>query len=693
MIWLLSILAAPFAESAAPPEMTARHTLAITLFPEKQELSGRDRIRIDHPADSVILLGLSSGVRISRLQVDGADQPHRVHRAGDVLRIDVSAPAREMVIDVAYHGRFDDPAPVRPINSDNPGYGVSGTISTRGVFLAAGAGWYPAVAGARETVDLEVMASGEMVAVTGGRLVDIRREAGSRVSIWHVNHAIEGLSLSAGPYVVDRQARNGFSASTWFEPANQALSPGYLAATLDYLERYSRMFGDYAYDAFAVVENFFPTGYGFPGYTLMGGRVLQLPFIPHTSLPHEIVHNWWGNGVRVDFSSGNWCEGLATYTADYLNAEHRSPSAARDYRLQALRNFASLVTPEHDFPLNRFRSRTDPATKAIGYDKAAMVFHMLRREIGETAFWGGLRDLYDQFLFKTAGWGDLKRVFEVRAGRPLSPFFSQWIDRPGAPRVHLEAVEWQADGNSGYRTTGRIVQAMPAYAFLMQLRLETDGEAISRTVRVDGRETAFDMRSETRPLALQGDPDVDLFRQLTPMEIPPTVNTLKSSPSLAVVVSDGTGPAGEKMARDFVRAMGIGKAAHYREKDLPGIDPAVNDILFIGVPGRGLPESLFPPARFGDAQTIRLGSQNVDPGQTVLFTVDRQPHHPNRLAALFQPGSASASNDAIVKIPHYGRYSYLAFKDGRNQLKGTWETENSPLTIRWSPNREKETTP
>ena len=90
--------------------------------------------------------------------------------------------------------------------------------------------------------------------------------------------------------------------------------------------------------------------------------------------------------MLVDPASGNWCEGLATYTADYLNAEYESTAAARDYRQQALRNVASLVSPRTDFSLSRFRSRTDPATKAIGYDKASMVFHMLRRQLGDDAF-------------------------------------------------------------------------------------------------------------------------------------------------------------------------------------------------------------------------------------------------------------------------------------------------------------------
>ena len=120
---------------------------------------------------------------------------------------------------------------------------------------------------------------------------------------------------------------NGITAATYLFFENRQLSPRYLQATQHYLKRYTNLFGDYPFDGFAVVENFFPTGYGFPSFTLLGSRVLRLPFIPDTSLRHEVAHCWWGNGVFVDPAEGNWCEGLTTYMADYLSKEEHSFSS------------------------------------------------------------------------------------------------------------------------------------------------------------------------------------------------------------------------------------------------------------------------------------------------------------------------------------------------------------------------------
>ena len=302
---------------------------------------------------------------------------------------------------VTYAVRFDDPVPVMPANADNPGYGVSGTITPAGTLLLDGAGWYPYLDADRTTYRLRVEAPAGTVAVTAGRSLGHMTDGDRTVSTWEVDYPVRGLSLSAARYQVREKTVGRLTAATYLLPESADLSDQYLEATVRYLQFYEELFGPYPFEKFAVVENFFPTGYGFPSYTLLGSRVLRLPFIIDTSLGHEIAHCWWGNGVYVDDSSGNWSEGLTTYVADYLYKERKSPEAAREYRQQILRNYATLVNPGNDFPISRFQSRNSPLTKTIGYDKCAMVFHMLRRRLGEEVFWGSLRDIYQGLPFQT----------------------------------------------------------------------------------------------------------------------------------------------------------------------------------------------------------------------------------------------------------------------------------------------------
>ena len=662
----------------------ARHDLSISLFPERSELEGRDRIRIEQPKTSSVEFFLSPRARIQSVRIDGREHPYTFIKGRLTLNPDRSESTLNGNLNLHYTCRFDDPAPVRPVNTDNPGFGVSGTISALGTFILSGAGWYPQMADAHESFNLQVDGPANTVAVTAGRLLGIEHQEKRTISRWRIDNPLEGLSLSAGPYVVEQQTLNGMTAATYLLPGNQQLAPRYLEASLRYLKRYSDLFGTYPFDGFAVVENFFPTGYGFPAYTLMGGNVLRLPFIPETSLPHEIVHNWWGNGVLVDVASGNWCEGLTSYTADYFNKEQASPDAATDYRRQALRNYASLVSPTTDFPLSRFQSRTDPASKAVGYDKSAMVFHMLRKEVGDASFWAALRDLYRGFLFKRASWQDLRQIFEHHAGRSLKFFFRQWVERPGAPQIRLEDVRRESVSH-GYRTTGRLTQKKPYYDVTLKLTLNTEGDTIEQTIHLTGRQSKFEISSDTRPRVLTADPDYQIFRQLTPEEIPPTVNTLKGSTAVVLVIANRMGRVGRPIARHFARAMGLEPIRTVDEADFFAADADGNDLLFIGLPENPESVRLLPGNLALAANAFELDGEKFDGPSDVLFFVARHPDRPENVVSLLHTLSPDAADQASVKIPHYGRYSYLAFSDGRNRAKGTWEAKTSPLTVRWDP--------
>jgi aminopeptidase N len=95
-----------------------------------------------------------------------------------------------------------------------------------------------------------------------------------------------------------------------------------------------------------------------PSFTLLGPQIIRFPFILTSSYPHEILHNWWGNSVFVDYASGNWCEGLTAYLADHLYAGAAGPGrrVPRD-TLQKYRDFVKRRPrlPAHRVPLAPLR--------------------------------------------------------------------------------------------------------------------------------------------------------------------------------------------------------------------------------------------------------------------------------------------------------------------------------------------------
>lgn len=680
------LLSAVLPATPAPAAPSIRHyDLHVSLHPGKCLLEATATLTVAADNASKLELQLAPQARIASVRL--ANQP-ATYRWSNNGRISVDVPAAqahgEMRLTIDYSGTFRDPAPENPAHNEDPTYGVAATISERGTFLAAGSGWYPHIPGSRSTFRLRVDAPTGTEAVTSGRRVELGMQDGRNYSVWQSNIPLPGLTLAAGPYEVQEDNAGGIPLYTYFYPGTAGLSENYLKAARNYLELYVELFGPYPFEKFAVVENFFPTGYGFPSWTLLGSSVVRLPFIVETSLGHEIAHSWWGTGVRADYRFGNWSEGLTTYVADHLYKERVDTAEGREYRLKILRDYASLVPPGQDFPLHRFAARRSAAEQAVGYGKAAMIFHMARRQIGEQAFWSGLRTLATERMGGVASWDDFADQLGRASGQDLKPFFRQWLDRPGAPVLRLSNVRAERKGNR-WRVSGTLLQEGTTYDLRVPLRLETANGRVETILAVAGRETRFDLESSERPQQLAVDPEIDLFRRLDPAEIPPTVNTIRGSSSLTVVIAEGLSSEMLAASRLLLAALRQEGASIRRESETSTADLRGRDILFLGLPRRTI---LFPPLPDGlqlTADRISIMGEAFKGDGTAIFVALKRLDEPDRTAALFHPFSPAAAEQAARKIPHYGKYSYLVFADGTNLAKGTWKSLSSPVVYEFPP--------
>ncbi len=665
-------------------EGNARHHLQVELFPEKQTLQAVDQITIEKSPGDRLDFKLSR--RAEQIEVTVNRKFRKFDFENGRLQVGLTAGEinQKIQINIRYTAIFDDPAPIRPLNADNPGYGVSATISERGSFLLAGSGWYPQWVAGHSSYTLKVIAPEGMLAVTAGQSKGHKTRNGKTESSWLISDPVRGLSLSVGAYILREKKVGSITAATYFFPETDHLAESYLTATAHYLAFYQDLFGPYPFQKFAVVENFFPTGFGFPSYTLIGGTVLRLPFIVRTSLGHEIAHCWWGNGVLVDYEGGNWSEALTTYVADYHHTAMKSEEDARGYRLQILRNYATLVKPARDFALKQFQSRYDPITKTIGYDKGAMVFHMLRRQVGDQAFWGALGDLYRDRLFKATSWTDIQKAFEARGRQSLKNFFDQWVFHKGAPRFYLDAVQTRRTGGI-WQIEGRIVQESPPFSFDLDLLLESQGQTDSRTIRVSDRETPFQVTSESKPLRLVADPGSHIMRRLFPIEIPPAINAIKSASSVLALLAADLEPQVKSAARTLILSLGLKNYAFAEENQIRREQLLGKDILMIGYPQDKALFRRLPDQIAIDPKSFILNEKTYQQSSDVFFGVFAHPFSEDRIVALFFPLSSHQAENVARKITHYGKYSYLAFENGQNRAKGFWPVEQSPLEYRWKP--------
>lgn len=671
----------PFALSAESGR-SVHHDLKIVLNPSEAKLSGLDTVTVDARNASSLALLLTQTASVHSVSISGNSRTFSFKKGQLLIPLKSSDRNGPLLVKIHYSAAFHDPVPDTFANTDNPGYGVTGIISERGTFLQAGAGWYPEIPGSRPTFRLLVEAPAGTLAVTSGRCLGHETKKARTFSEWETGFPSEGLSLSAGPYAVTEKNRANVTLATYFFPESASLSKDYLDAAAEYIELYKELIGPYPFQQFSIVENFFPTGYGFPSYTLLGSTVIRLPFIIETSLGHEIAHSWWGNGVLVDYRQGNWCEGLATYLADYLYKERISEEEGRQYRLQILRNFTTLVNPGNDFPLSQFKGRYDPPSQAIGYGKAAMVFHMLRRNIGDRAFWDGLRDVYRARLFKEASWKDFQIAFERRAGASLQYFFEQWVSRKGAPQFSFQnpAIKKQ---EVSWTVTGSVVQKEPSYELDLPIRLSAPSSRQDNKILVRGTETAFKVSLQDRPSRLVVDPECDVMRILYPSEIPPSVNSLKGSSSVLLVLPKTAFSQSKKIAGLLAESLSLKKFRILSEDELKDRDLKENDILLVGLTENVSPPFKKPEGLVLQKQRFKVNGKDYDRPSDSFFGVFRSSAHEERVVALFQPLSGKHADEVARKITHYGRYSYLVFREGRNEAKGTWPVGESPMVYEW----------
>jgi aminopeptidase N len=410
--------------------------------------------------------------------------------------------------------------------------GTDSFVDPEGTLLFGG-DWAPRVEGGLYSYELRVSAPAAQRVAASGRLVEEEVAGGRYVARYRYDHPARDLGIAAGPLVAGDAAAGDARVRTLF-PADLAKSLGetYRAKAARYLERYATRIGAYPGDIFQIVASPAPVGLGFPSFTVLGRQILPLPFVPDRSLGHEVLHAWWGHGVAVDYESGNWSEALTTFMADYAFAEESDETAARDMRYRWLADFSVLPAAELK-PVAAFREKRHTASQAIGYDKGAMVFFMLRDRIGADAFERGIRRFWRDWRFRRAGWNSLEMSFAEESGADLGWYFRQWLERPDAPRLRLEDAAATPGG-----VAFTLAQDGPPYRLRVPVVLRGKAGSETRIVELDGREQRFawDAAAPVRELAV--DPDYRVFRRLAPGEIAPTIRSLVVAEHPAAVALD-----------------------------------------------------------------------------------------------------------------------------------------------------------
>ncbi|MCE9682035.1 M1 family metallopeptidase [Halomonas alkalisoli] len=539
-------------------------------------------------------------------------------------------------------------------------------VSPEGSLLSAGGGWYPQFARLGPfALHIEVQVPDGQRAVATGSLVEVLYADNTGYRVRHGHPRTTSIELAAGPWRERQQTVSGVRVRALFPAGlDDVHAENYLAHSGRYLTQFIERVGDYPYDSFTIAASPAPLGLAFPGFTLLGEQVIPLPFIPHTSLAHELMHAWWGAGVRVDYPSGNWSEALTTYLADYHLDERRGE--ASETRRRWLIDLSALPDT-FDRSLVDFRGDRDPALRLMGYQHGAMLFHMLRQRIGDEAFDAGIKRFAARHMHATASWDDLAAAFSEAANEDLRDFLDAWRHKPGRPALSMAAVE-RRETETGWQVEGVLDQAgdHAPWPLLVPVVAETRSGPVRHDVALETRQARFSLSYDAEPLSLTVDPDHDLLRELDP--VPFILRHVALHPESRLLVLPKALAA---QGREWVQQALGRPLAPVGEPSLEGEAPLLvlgsDDEVAIWLAEQALPEPSTALAARSEARMWTL------PESRVVVVSAAEPGQLRRL---------------VASLRHHQHRSYLVQDaEGDTLEAGTWPLDEAGLRVEFSSSR------
>ena len=450
-------------------------------------------------------------------------------RTPNEIRIPFHANGKHAVrIEVTYHGPVEDGLIVR---TDSAGRwtGFGDNWPNRARF------WIPSVdhPSDKATVDWTVTAPAGRTVVANGALVDRTPLADGRVRTrWRESHpiAVYLMVLAAAPLVEYSLGNTacGFGAaaggcvrqSVYTAPEQRPMLPGAFSQAGEIVRYFSSLVGNFPYEKLAHLQSSTRFG-GMENATAIfyDDAAFRTGRMNEGLIAHETAHQWFGDAVTEREWPHLWLsEGFATYFAALWTA-HAHGDSAFHAAMASIRS--AVIADPVDVPTHPVIDTLPRELLSLlnrnSYEKGGFVLHMLRRQVGDSAFFAALRSYYATYRDGTALTDDLRQEMERTSGQSLAWFFDQWLRRPGFPELD---VTWSSNPSS-HQVTLDIVQGsrFGAYRFPLTVELRDANGATERVTVVVPAEPQARLELPVgahpiTPTALVVDPEVALLARI-----------------------------------------------------------------------------------------------------------------------------------------------------------------------------------
>jgi aminopeptidase N len=456
--------------TTAEKKLSMVHTkLEVSFDYEKSRMAGKAWLTMTphfYPTDSAILdakgmliheVAIMGGSQRKPLKYDYSDSMvlriklDKVYKQGEkpVLYIDYTA--RPNDLKVKGSRAINSAKGLYFINPDGSDSSKPIQIWTQGETEATSV-WCPTVdrPNQKTTQEISMTVPDKYVTLSNGTLAkQVKNNNGTRTDTWKMEqpHAPYLMFMGVGDYAVVKDKYKNIPVDYYVDKEYANVARQIFGTTPEMMQFFGNLLGmEYPWPKYAqmtaqdyvsgAMENTTATLHG--PWAQQNARQLTDGNQWEPVIAHELFHHWFGDLVTSEsWSNLTVNESFADYS-EYLWMEYKYGRDAADaYHLNAIQGYLNNPGEQAKHLVRFFYRDKEDMFDQVSYQKGGRVLHMLRYELGDSAFFRGLNLYLKQHQYKAAEAHQLRLALEEVTGRDLSPFFNQWYFNNGHPEVHI----------------------------------------------------------------------------------------------------------------------------------------------------------------------------------------------------------------------------------------------------------------
>lgn len=393
--------------------------------------------------------------------------------------------------------------------------------------------WFPTIDNPTEkmTNEIYMTVDDKYVTLSNGLLTDSKKNAdGTRTDHWKMDlpHAPYLVMMAVGEFkkVVD-EPWNGREISYYVEKEYEPHAKAIFGKTKKMIEFYSDKLGTpypWAKYAQVVVRDYVSGAMENTTATLHGDFICYQTTREmidgakgESTIAHELFHQWFGDYASCEsWSNLTLNESFATYGEylweEYANgrdaADHHSAQSRFGYFAQSAQKQVDLVRFDYDEREDMF--------DAFSYNKGGQIIHMLRKYVGDEAFFAALKLYLERHAFKTAEAHDLRLAFEEVTGEDLNWFFNEWYFAKGHPVLEVKkSYDAAARQVKLEITQQQDFKVCPLYRLPIDVDLYMNGKVLRKRIWIDEVRNTILLDAATEPELVNVDAERQLLSKTT----------------------------------------------------------------------------------------------------------------------------------------------------------------------------------